>query len=81
MGVTPSWLWVRWKKWGGGLNLVKSYVARLKVLGLNPAQSLSSTLAASRHSWISLCRRPTWHRDQGCQGLGRHQRGAREFSG
>lgn len=72
--MTPSWLWVRWKRWGGGLNLVlMSYVARFKVLGLNPAQSLASTLATSRHNWISLPGFPIWRREgqppTGCQGL------------
>lgn len=54
--MTPSWLWVRWKRWGGGLNLVlMSYVARFKVLGLNPAQSLASTLATQLDfsAWVS----------------------------
>lgn len=49
MGATPSWLWVRWKRWNDGLN---PDMDRFKVLGLNRAQPPSSTLAASGHNWI-----------------------------
>jgi hypothetical protein len=53
VGATPSWLWVRWKTQGGGLNQdLRSHMARFKVLGLQRAQPLSSTLAASGHCWI-----------------------------
>lgn len=64
---------VRWGRWGGGLNLVlRSYVARFKVLGLNRAQTLSRTLAASGHNWIFLdslgCLSGASHEVPGSQG-------------